>query len=72
MPAPDIMPSEQRELGEVSPTPKVEPPLKKHAVTLYAIICFKLAHGLVFLLLALWCQRSAKTSHEGSNENQPL
>lgn len=62
MPAPDvIMPSERKELAEVSPTPKVEPSLKKHAVTLYAIICFKLAHGLAFLLLALWIYKEANS-----------
>jgi hypothetical protein len=48
------MPSEQKELGEGSAVGQAEPPLKKHAVTLYAIIYFKLAKGIGFLLLALF------------------
>jgi uncharacterized membrane protein (DUF2068 family) len=46
------MSSEQKAPREVRAAPMVEPPLKKRAVTLYAIIVFKLIKGLLCLALA--------------------
>jgi len=47
------MSSEQKAPGEVRAVVEVEPPLKKRAVTLYAIIIFKLVKGLLCLALAM-------------------
>jgi uncharacterized membrane protein (DUF2068 family) len=48
-----MMSSEPKVPGEVRAAVKVEPPLKKRAVTLYAIIVFKLVKGVLCLALAL-------------------
>jgi uncharacterized membrane protein (DUF2068 family) len=56
------MPLEQKELGEASSAPKAEPPLRKKAVTLYAIIYFKLAKGIGLLFLALFVYEQADNS----------
>jgi uncharacterized membrane protein (DUF2068 family) len=55
-----MMSSEQKAPGEVGAGVKVEPPLKKRAVTLYAIIVFKLVKGLLCLALALVIWHEAK------------
>ncbi|MGA3181439.1 MAG: DUF2127 domain-containing protein [Verrucomicrobiota bacterium] len=65
------MPSEQKELGEGSAVGQAEPPLKKHAVTLYAIIYFKLAKGIGFLLLALFLYKQANNNSSSAfSENE--
>jgi uncharacterized membrane protein (DUF2068 family) len=56
------MPSEQKEVGQGSAAQKEAPSLKKNAVTLFAIIYFKIAKGLVFLLLALFVYRQANNN----------
>jgi uncharacterized membrane protein (DUF2068 family) len=56
------MPSEQKELGESNVVEKEEPPLKKRAVTLYAIIYGKLAKGIGCLLLALFIYTQANNN----------
>jgi uncharacterized membrane protein (DUF2068 family) len=56
------MASEEKESRELPVVAKEEPPLKQHAVTLYVIIYFKLAKGLLFLLLALWIYRETSTN----------
>jgi len=55
-----MMSSEQKAPGEVRAAVTVEPPLKKRAVTLYAIIVFKLVKGLLCLALALVIWHEAK------------
>ncbi len=54
------MSSEQKEPGEIPAAVAVEPPLKKRAVTLYAIIIFKLVKGLLCVALALVIYHEAK------------
>src|ERR1017187_7287208 len=56
------MASEQKDLGAASDAGKAVPPLKQHAVTLYAIIYFKLAKGVGFLLLALFIYKQANNN----------
>jgi uncharacterized membrane protein (DUF2068 family) len=47
------MSSDQKVPGAIPAAGEVEPPLKKRAVTLYAIIIFKLIKGLLCVALAL-------------------
>lgn len=52
--------SEQKVPGDIPAAAEVEPPLKKHAVTLYAIIIFKLIKGLLCVALAVVIYHEAK------------
>ncbi|HXR06400.1 MAG TPA: hypothetical protein VN765_03660, partial [Candidatus Acidoferrum sp.] len=54
------MSSEQKETGEIPASIAAEPPLKKRAVTLYAIIIFKLIKGLLCLGMAFVLYHEAK------------
>jgi len=54
------MSSEQKETGEIPANLAAEPPLKKRAVTLYAIIIFKLIKGLLCLGMAFVLYHEAK------------
>jgi uncharacterized membrane protein (DUF2068 family) len=54
------MSSEQKAPAEIPAAAEVEPPLKKRAVTLYAIIVFKLIKGLLCVALALVIYHEAK------------
>ncbi len=62
--------SEQKAAAQVRAAVIVEPPLKRRAVTLYAIIAFKLIKGLLCVALALVIWHEAK--HDLSKDWQNL
>ena len=60
------MSDQQSAPGKIQAAAEVEPPLKKRAVTLYAIIVFKLVKGLLCLVLAvfLYCESDNDISQD--------
>jgi uncharacterized membrane protein (DUF2068 family) len=66
------MPSDENELGKPSSQPPAEPPIKKRAVTLYAIIYFKLAKGFCLLLLSLFIYEQADNNRTSDFLNSDI
>jgi uncharacterized membrane protein (DUF2068 family) len=66
------MSSEQKAPVEIGGAAEVEPPVKKRAVTLYAIIIFKLVKGLLCVALALVLYYEGKPTSDISKDWQSL